>query len=685
MEYVLAKTAGFCFGVARAMDIVYQSAEESGGKFHTLGPIIHNPQVVDELARKGITPIGSLDEAEEGAAVFIRTHGVGPEIYEEIKRRGIRCIDVTCPFVKKIHDIVRKHREEGKRIIIIGDKSHPEVEGINGWAGGDALIIGSEAEAEALPESDDATCIVSQTTFNKNIYKKIVFFLKKTCKNAVLFDTICSATHKRQEEALDLAQKMDAMIVLGGRNSSNTQKLYDICKSACPATYCLETIGELGSLSALSGKRVGITAGASTPAVIIKEAIYKMENQEQSFETLFEESLKTLNTGDVVKGTVIEVRPTEVIVDLQVKQDGIIPASEISDDPNVTPEEVVKAGDEIEVFVVRVNDADGNIMLSRRKLDAIQTWNDVVKAYEEGTILSGKVASVVNGGVIAMYKGIKVFIPASLVSDRYLSDLSELQGKELEFKLIDMNEKRRRVVGSVKAVLLSQKAELEAKFWETAEVGRKYTGVVKSLTNFGAFVDLGGVDGLVHISELSWKRIKHPSEVVSVGDTLEVYIKDINEETKKISLGFKKAEDNPWEIAKKTLAVDDTIQVKIVRMLPFGAFAEIMPGIDGLIHISQIANKRIAKPQDELEIGQEVEVKIVEIDWENKKIGLSIRALLPEEAPAAEETAEVAAEEEEVPVHKEELGATIGEALNIPVVVEDAAEEAPAEEETPAE
>ncbi|MBR5156743.1 MAG: 30S ribosomal protein S1, partial [Clostridia bacterium] len=488
------------------------------------------------------------------------------------------------------------------------------------------------------------------------------FFLKKTCKNAVLFDTICSATNKRQEEALDLAQKMDAMIVLGGRNSSNTQKLYDICKGACPDTFCLESINELGSLDVLKGKRVGITAGASTPAVIIKEAIKKMENQELSFETLFEESLKTLNTGDVVKGTVIEVRPTEVIVDLQVKQDGIIPASEISDDPSVTTDQVVKPGDEIEVFVVRVNDADGNIMLSRRKLDAIQTWNDVVKAQEEGAILSGKVASVVNGGIIAMYKGVKVFIPASLASDRFLSDLNELVGKEVEFKLIDINEKRRRVVGSIKAVMMAQKNELEAKFWESAAVGNKYNGVVKSITNFGAFVDLGGVDGLVHISELSWQRIKHPSDVVSVGDTLEVYIKDINAETKKISLGFKKAEDNPWEIAKKTLNVDDVVNVKIVRMMPFGAFAEIITGIDGLIHISQIANKRIAKPQDELEIGQQVDAKIVEIDWGNKKIGLSIRALLPEPAPV-EAPAEEKAEEEETPVHKEELGATIGEAV----------------------
>lgn len=669
MEHILAKTAGFCFGVARAMDIAYQSADDRSNKFYTLGPIIHNPQVVRELSEKGIAPVNSLDEVEQGATVIIRTHGVGPEVYAEMERRGIRYVDATCPFVKKIHTIVCEHHGKGERIIIIGDRSHPEVIGINGWAGGSAVIIGTQEEAEALAESEIPTCIVSQTTFNRNIYKKIIFFLKKTCKNTVLFDTICSATHKRQEEALHLAQQMDVMIVLGGKNSSNTQKLYDICKSACPDTYCLESIRELDNLGLLDNKRVGITAGASTPAVIIKEAIDKMENQELSFAALMEESLKTLNTGDVVKGTVIGVGPTEVTVDLGVKQAAYIPASEISDDPNVTPEQVVKVGDEIETFVVRVNDAEGYIMLSKRKLDSAKTWDNVVKAHEEGAILSGKITSVVNGGVIAMHKGIKVFIPASQASDRYLSDLNELMGKEVEFKLIDLNERRHRVVGSIKAILLAQKAELEAKFWETAEVGRKYNGVVKSLTNFGAFVDLGGVDGLVHISELSWQRIKHPSEVVSVGDSIEVYIKDINEETKKISLGFKKAEDNPWEIAKKTLAVDDVVPVKIVRMLPFGAFAEIIPGIDGLIHISQIANKRIAKPQDELEIGQTVDAKIVEIDWENKKIGLSIRALLPEEAHVEQEApAEEKVEEEETPVHKEELGATIGEAVEIPVV-----------------
>lgn len=671
LKVSVAETAGFCFGVARALDIVYDCAKEENKKYCTLGPIIHNSKVVEELNQLGVRCISDIDEAMDNEIVIVRTHGVAKAVCDEMNKKGIEFLDVTCPFVKKIHNIVKKHYDEGKEIIIIGDKSHPEVIGINGWCNNSAVIIENEKQAECFSGTENEVCIVAQTTFDKNILKKITFFLKKTCQKAIIFDTICSATEERQAEARELAQKVDVMIVLGGRNSSNSQKLYDISKSVCADTYFLESINDLQNLEAFKNKSVGITAGASTPAVIIKEAINKMENQEQNFETLFEESLKTLNTGDVVTGTVIEVRPTEVVVDLKVKQDGFIPASEISDDPSLEPKDVVKVGDEIEVFVVRVNDADGNIMLSKRKLDSIKTWSNIQKFFEEGTVLEGKVANLVNGGMIVNYKGNRVFVPASQANDRYLSDLSSLVGTTVPFVIIDINDRRKRIVGSVKNVLVAQKKELEAKFWETAEIGKKYNGVVKSLTNFGAFVDLGGFEALVHISELSWSRIKHPSDVISVGDSIEVYIKDINEETKKVSLGFKKAEDNPWEIAKSKLNVGDEITVKIVRMLPFGAFAEILPTVDGLIHISQIANKRIAKPQDELEIGQEVNVKITEIDWEAKKIGLSIRALLPEEAPAVEEaTEEVKEEEEPTPEYKEELDATIGEALGVEVAEE---------------
>ena len=653
MKIELAKTAGFCFGVNRAVEIVEECTKDKENKYHTLGPIIHNKHVVDEFSKKGISPVLSINDVKPGEKLIIRTHGVGKDIYDNLQRKGVEVIDVTCPFVKKIHNIVKKHHEEGYKIVIVGDKNHPEVQGINGWCENSALILGTPDEAKDTKIDESRVCVVAQTTFVQEIFKKIVTFLKKTCNDIVIFDTICNATEERQAEAYELASRSDVCIVLGGVNSSNTQKLYSICKSVCPTAYCLEHIDQLPEGCDFDSKRVGIPAGASTPAVIIKEAIGKMENFE-SFEALMEESLKTLNTGDIVKGTVIEVRPNEVIVDLGAKQDGFIPATEISDDPNATTDEICKVGDEIEVFVVRVNDADGNIMLSKRKLDTVKTWENVKKAADEGELLEGKVTEVVNKGMIINYKGYKVFVPASQASEKRDADLSEFVGKVLSFKIIDINDRRKRLVGSVRVVLDAQKKELEAKFWESAAVGNVYTGIVKSVTNFGAFVDIGGVDGLVHISELSWKHIKHPSEVVSVGDSLEVYIKDIKEDTKKISLGFKKAEDNPWEIVKSKIALGEPTQVKIVRIMPYGAFAEIIPGVDGLIHISQIANRRIDNPAKELTIGQSVEAKVTEIDWENKKIALSIRALLPEEEAAPEaEAVEAPAEVAEEPIAEE--------------------------------
>ena len=648
MKVTVAKTAGFCFGVARAVEIVEKCCEDKDNKYHTLGPIIHNKHVVDEFSSKGISPVNSIDEVRDGEKLIIRTHGVGKEIYDKLTEKNVEIIDVTCPFVKKIHNIVERHFKDGYKIVIIGDKNHPEVQGINGWCCRSADIFATPEEVMSANPHYDRACVVAQTTFVQEVFKKIVTFLKNTCQDIVIFDTICNATEERQSEAKELASRSDAMIILGGVNSSNTQKLYSICKSVCPTAYCLERIDDLPQGCDFDSKRVGITAGASTPAVIIKEAIGKMENFE-SFEALMEESLKTLNTGDIVKGTVIEVRPNEVIVDLGAKQDGFIPAGEISDDPNATTDSICKVGDEIEVFVVRVNDADGNIMLSKRKLDTVKTWENVKKAFDEGEVLEGKVTETVNKGMIVNYKGYKVFVPASQASEKRDADLSDFVGKVVAFKIIDINDRRKRLVGSVRVILDAQKKELEEKFWAEAAVGKVYTGVVKSITNFGAFVDIGGVDGLVHISELSWKHIKHPSEVVSVGDSIEVYIKDIKEDTKKISLGFKKAEDNPWEVVKSKITLGEPTQVKIVRIMPYGAFAEIIPGVDGLIHISQIANRRIDNPAAELKIGESVEAKVTEIDWEKKKIALSIRALLPveetaEAAPVAEEAVEAPAE-----------------------------------------
>ena len=474
----------------------------------------------------------------------------------------------------------------------------------------------------------------------KNNFVQIVQILKNTCKSTIEFDTICNATKNRQSEAAGLAAESDCMIVIGGRKSSNTKKLFEICKSACEETYHVETAEEIPQKQY---NKIGITAGASTPARIIQEVVKAMSENlknEESFAELFESyEQKTLNNGDIVDGQIVEIRKNEVIVDLGgFKYNGQLAADQITEDPSLEPSDVVKEGDTIRVYVVGVNDAEGKVVLSRKKLVAMESWNKIKAAYESGDVLEGKVIKAVKGGVIALVDGSQVFIPARQASERYVSDLQSLVGTTLKFKLIELDERRKRVVGSARVILEAERKAKEDAFWAAAEVGKHYTGTVKSLTSFGAFVDIGGVDGLVHISELSWNKIKHPSEVCAVGDVMDVYIKDINAETKKISLGFKKLEDNPWVIAENKINVGDVITAKIVRMMPFGAFAEIIPTVDGLIHISQIADRRIGKPEDVLSIGQEVEVKVTDAKWDEKKISLSIRALIekPEEAPAEE-------------------------------------------------
>lgn len=643
MEIRTAKTAGFCFGVKRAVDAVYKALEE-GRRIATLGDIIHNRQVIEDLESRGVRSYERVSDIPAECCIVIRAHGVGKDVYDEIG--GREYIDLTCPFVAKIHKIVEKHYAEGYKIVIVGDASHPEVIGINGWCGYEAEIIDSETGKINSDLSEKPLCIVAQTTINKKNFVQIVQNIKNTCKSTLEFDTICSATKDRQEEAAELAASSDCMIVIGGKKSSNTRKLFEISKKLCPNTYHVETAEDIPTERY---NKIGITAGASTPARIIQEVVKAMSENlknEESFAELLETyDQKTLNNGDIVDGQVVEVRKNEVIVDLGgFKYNGQLALDQITDDPSLEPSDVVKEGDTIRVYVVGVNDAEGKVVLSRKKLVAIESWNKIKAAYESGEILEGKIIKAVKGGVIASADGSQVFIPARQASERYVSDLQSLVGTTVKFKLIELDERRKRVVGSVRVILEAERKAKEDAFWAEAEVGKHYTGTVKSLTSFGAFVDIGGVDGLVHISELSWNKIKHPSEVCAVGDVMDVYIKDINPETKKISLGFKKMEDNPWVIAQEKIHVGDVIKVKIVRMLPFGAFAEIMPTVDGLIHISQIADRRIGKPDDVLSIGQEVDVKVTDVDWEAKKISLSIRALLE---PAKEEEPEEEMVEEE--------------------------------------
>ncbi|MBQ3038115.1 MAG: bifunctional 4-hydroxy-3-methylbut-2-enyl diphosphate reductase/30S ribosomal protein S1 [Clostridia bacterium] len=687
----VAKSAGFCYGVSRAVSKTFELCKTED-RIITLGDLIHNRQVIEELSQKGVSVCDDVEEIEEGSLVVIRAHGVGEAVIKRLEERNLRYIDLTCPFVKKIHKIVKEHYEKGYKIIIVGDKNHPEVIGINGWCNNEAFITYSIDDKFPEEFANNDVCIVAQTTINKNIFVQIVQNAKNTCQSTLIFDTICGATKERQEEAKSLAAQSDIMFVIGGAKSSNSQKLFEIAKSMCKESYFIENFEDIPQNIYLKKRKIGITAGASTPGSIIEEVFTTMDEKiknEENFAELFEQyGSKTLNNGDIIDGTVVEVRGNEVIVDLGgFKYNGQLALDQLTDDPYQKTTDLVKEGDTITVYVVGVNDAEGKVVLSRKKLVAMESWNKIKAAYDNGDVLTAKIVKVVKGGVVALAESYQIFVPAKQIALRYIQDLESLLNTEIDVKLIDIDEKRKRVVGSARVLLAAQKQEVEDKFWAECEVGKEYTGAVKSLTSFGAFVDLGGVDGLVHISELSWNKIKHPSEVVKEGDVLTVYVKDINAETKKISLGFKKAEDNPWVIAQNTLHVDDVVKCTIVRIMPFGAFAQIMPNIDGLIHISQIADRRIDKPEDVLTIGDEVEAKITEINWETRKISLSIRALI---APVVkeevkEEPVEEIPADEVVPVDIEKFIAEEAAAEAAEEVVEEPAVEEVAEETTDAE
>ena len=624
----------------RAVTIVNNLLEE-GKKVTTLGPIIHNPHMVAELAERGVeiadTPndLSSMDRT-----LVIRSHGVPQSVIDEIEQKGISYENATCPFVSKIHQIVKDNSREGKVILIAGDENHPEVQGIVGHCEGEHYIFKNYEDLGKLLKKLEnieniSICVVAQTTYDVKEWKNCLKLLKKVYTNAKIFDTICSATSIRQSEAEELASISDIMVVIGGRQSSNTAKLFSVCKSKCERTYLIESAAELDDIALIDADIIGITAGASTPARIIKEVfntmtenIEKTENTAENFAELLEESLKNFNTDEKVHGVVVGIAPNEVYVDVGRKQAGFIPLAELSNDPNAKAEDLVKIGDELDFLIMRTNDQEGTIMLSKKRLDAIKGWDEIIKANEEDTPVTGFVTDVVKGGVIAVANGVRVFIPASQATATRGEPLENLLKKEVSFKIIEVNKGRRRAVGSIRAILKEERQKLADKFWETAEIGKKYTGTVKSLTSYGAFVDIGGIDGMIHISELSWGRIKHPSEVVKVGDTVEVYIKDLDREKGKISLGYKNTEDNPWEILKRDYPEGTVTEATIVGMTDFGAFANILPGIDGLIHISQISTERIEKPQDVLKIGDKVTVKITKIDFDKKRISLSIRELL---------------------------------------------------------
>ncbi|MBR5506509.1 MAG: bifunctional 4-hydroxy-3-methylbut-2-enyl diphosphate reductase/30S ribosomal protein S1 [Clostridia bacterium] len=551
MDIKLAKTAGFCFGVARAIETLENKSKDEN--ISTLGPIIHNEFVVANLEKKGVNVINDLSELEKGKVLAIRTHGVGKDIIDEIERANSDYIDLTCPFVKKIHNIVHKHYNDGYTIIIVGNRNHPEVIGINGWCENNAIIALDISDISGKIDICEKVCLVCQTTMDRQTFEKISQFVNDEFESALIFDTICSATNERQIEAASIAKDSELMIVIGGKHSSNTVKLTGICKRYCKNTVQVENFEDFPQ-DIYIPKKIGITAGASTPSCIIKEVIDKMientkgaESFAQEFEE-YEKSLITLNTRDVVKGIVMGVSEKGISVNLGYKSDGFVPAGEVTDDPTADITSMYKVGDEVEVFVVRVNDVEGEVTLSMKKIAMMKGVKEIEEAFESKEILTGKVIQAVNGGVVVSVKGSRVFVPASQASDRFLQDLNSIVGDEVNLRIIDIRKMRGRtkVIGSVKNVLVEQKAALAETFWADVEVGKEYKGIVKSLTKFGAFADIGGVDGLIHISQLSWSKIKDPSEVVSVGDEVSVYVLEFDKEKGKISLGFKRAEDNPW-------------------------------------------------------------------------------------------------------------------------------------------
>lgn len=660
MRVILAKTAGFCFGVDRAVNMAYELAN-SGARAATLGQLIHNSLVTDDLAAKGVRIISSPAEAQRGETVIIRAHGVAAEVYEELKGTGAEICDATCPFVKKIHRIVAENSGEDTEVFIAGDPNHPEVIGIKGHCKGEVNIFNSEAELDEIIKNDgknyDKRIIaVSQTTFSQKVWKICKEKIKKYYTNAKIFDTICFATRERQDEAALISKQSDMMIIIGDRHSSNTAKLKAVCSENC-YTYLVERAAELNTINFSHCATVGVTAGASTPSAIIKEVLFAMSEivnettniqveevpsevaaaEDMDFSAALEESLNNMSTDQRVKGVVMGITPTEIQVDIGRKHAGFVPMDEYSADPNADAAKELKVGDTLDLIIMKTNDAEGTVMLSKRRFDAQKAWTDIIAAEEDGRVLEGTVAEVIKGGILVVSGGVRIFIPASLATERKDEPLEDLLKKTVKFRIIEVNKQRRRAVGSIRAVLKDMRKEAAEAFWAQAEVGQKYHGVVKSMTNYGAFVDIGGVDGMVHISEMSWKRIKNPSEVFSIGQEVDVYIKALDAENKKISLGYRRDEDNPWEILRKNYPEGSVIEAEIVGLTTFGAFARIIPGIDGLIHISQIADRHISKPQDVLTVGDKVTCKITAIDFDKKRVSLSIRALIE---PAAEEASE---------------------------------------------
>ncbi len=694
MKIIAAKNIGFCFGVERAIETAKREAG-GGRRIYTYGELIHNLTVIEKLRQDGIEPMERLEDIPTGSTVVIRSHGVAPEEIERCKKLGLKAVDATCPFVKRIHGIVREKAAAGYSIVIFGESSHPEVRGIVGWASCAAVISGP-AEAEKLPYMQKC-CLVSQTTAREDYFREAADALRKRCGDLAVFDTICETTRTRQREAAEISRRCTHMFVVGGHHSSNTQKLCAICKKYCKTVDSLAKVSEITLENIDINDIIGVVGGASTPEWIILEVIERMselektmaagpeeekveavaaaavqepvaetaEAAEPSFEEVFEKTLVRIRNGQIIKGSVVQIVDGEVCVNIGYKSDGFIPRNEFSSDTDVNPEEVVKVGDEIEVEVIKVNDGEGNVLLSRKNVESKKLWDNLMQDEEnlQDKTFDAVGKEVVKGGLIATIDGIRAFIPASQLSTKYVENIGDFVGKDIKVRIIEVDKSRKRIVASHKAIMKEEAEAAKKELWNKLEVGEKVHGIVRRLTDFGAFVDIGGIDGLVHVTDVAWGRVKHPSDVLSIGQEIEVLIRDVDAEKQRVSLGYKQLQPKPWTMAAEKYPVGSIVEGKVVRIVPFGAFVALEPTIDGLIHISQVGVKRIEKVEDEINVGDVVRCKVLDVTPEAKRISLSRRDVILEENPeVAEQLAAEKAERERVAAERAAERAAAAEA-----------------------
>ncbi len=697
MKILVAKDSGFCFGVRRAVE----TAERLSGQerpVYTFGHIIHNESVVDDLRKRQVFPVSELDSLQAGDLLIIRAHGAPPQVYAECAEHGIRVEDATCPFVKRIHRIAEQAAGKGEHVLIVGKRDHPEVVGILGWAGSMGTVLESPEDADALKPEETAT-IVAQTTLKESDYERVLERVRQKVRDLHEYSTICDTTRKRQEETVRIARQCSKMIVIGSARSANTGNLRELAEACCKTTEMVDSAAKVSLDNLHADDIIGIVAGASTPDLMIREVIQRMEEQEKTtveiveateetvaqqaspepetaaeavpetaveegnvaaepaneeacppetkeepavkeeeepseFAKAFEKTMTRIHNGQVIEGTVLSIVDGEVFVNIGYKSDGIIPKNEFSSDPDAQPDQMFKTGDPIDVEVIKVNDGEGNVLLSRKNVENKKLWDELVNQEDlSSKVFTATCKEVVKGGVIADMGGIRAFVPASHVSSKYVENLNDFVGKEMKLQVLEVDKQRKRIVASQKAVLLAEAAAAKKAKWEALEVGSKIHGIVRRITDFGAFVDIGGIDGLVHVTDAAWGRVKHPSDVFSIGQEIEVLVLNVDVDKERVSLGYKQLQPKPWTTAAERYPVGSIVEGKVVRIVPFGAFVALESTIDGLIHISQVAPHRIAKVEDELKVGDIVRCKVLEVNQEAKRISLSRKEAILEENP----------------------------------------------------